>query len=114
MDKGSKQKHLSTEDLSKVAFGTYMYSSNLEPEKLRCSYFRPTLDSLLLLGIKQYQVFVCLILLSWDTGTNPGPEKQNQNALTILHLNLRSSRYKIPSIETISDEYGILCYTETY
>ncbi len=54
-----------------------------------------------------------LILLSGDVAKNPGPNVDTE-CLSILHLNIRSIRNKLPYIENTFTEFDILCFTETH
>ena len=57
-----------------------------------------------------------------DIHPNPGPTNQNHDTstlsspsvLNILHLNVRSIRHKLECISDISDDYDVLCFSETH
>lgn len=53
-----------------------------------------------------------VLLLSGDIETNPGPS--NAHSLDILHLNVRSIRNKIDSLQYLIHDFHILCFTETH
>ena len=58
-----------------------------------------------------------LILLSGDIKTNPGPfiAQQNQSdCMSVLHLNIRSIRYKLDFIKDNFLDFDVLCFTETH
>ena len=56
--------------------------------------------------------FTFILLLSGDIETNPGPSAES--VLDIFHLNIRSLRNKIDSLNAIVSEYDIVCFTETH
>ena len=63
-------------------------------------------------------VFMCLlILLPGDIETNPGPfiAQQNQSdCMSVLHLNIRSIRYKLDFIKDNFLDFDVLCFSETH
>ncbi|XP_021364976.1 uncharacterized protein LOC110457857 [Mizuhopecten yessoensis] len=55
-----------------------------------------------------------LLLLSCnDVQPNPGPENHDKD-LSIFHLNIRSLRNKLSSVEQLASDYDIICITETH
>ena len=62
-------------------------------------------------------VIMQLILISGDVSENPGPDldQSNQNDnLSILHLNIRSIRNKLEYVKDNLSDFDILCFTETH
>ena len=53
-----------------------------------------------------------ILILSGDIETNPGPSAES--VLDIFHLNIRSLRNKIDSLNAIVSEFAIVCFTETH
>lgn len=51
---------------------------------------------------------------SGDIELNPGPTEGQMHTLDIFHLNIRSIRHKIQSLETFVWDFDILCFTETH
>lgn len=59
------------------------------------------------------QIFIfCVLLLSGDIETNPGPSAEN--SLDIMHINIRSIRNKIDSLLYLVQDFDVLCFTETH
>ena len=54
-----------------------------------------------------------LLLLANDISENPGPALENRN-LSILHLNVRSIRYRIDDICDYLEDCDIACFSETH
>lgn len=60
-----------------------------------------------------FMYFYSLVLiLSGDIETNPGPT--NESVVDIIHLNVRSIRNKIDSLNAIVSDFDIACFTETH
>ena len=57
-------------------------------------------------------VILLLILLSNDVEQNPGPSLEGE--FSIFHLNARSMRHKLDYIDSVCNEAGIICLTETH
>ena len=50
--------------------------------------------------------------MSGDVEVNPGPTFEN--ALDIIHLNIRSIRNKLDYLNTFIHDFDIACFTETH
>ena len=62
-------------------------------------------------------VIMQLILISGDVSENPSPDldQSNQNDnLSILHLNIRSIRNKLEYVKDNLSDFDILCFSETH
>lgn len=55
-------------------------------------------------------ILMILLLLSFDIETNPGPEGE----MSIFNWNVRSIRNKMDYLKDISEDYDLLCLTETH
>lgn len=61
----------------------------------------------------QFLLIMCLLLLeAGDIERNPGPE--NNNSISIIHLNIRSIRNKIEYIQDNFLDFDILCFSESH
>lgn len=60
------------------------------------------------------QFYCFILLLSGDVELNPGPVYEH--VLDIIHLNIRSIRYKVNLIflNTFLHDFDIACFTETH
>ena len=58
------------------------------------------------------QFYCFILLLSGDVEVNPGPTFEN--ALDIIHLNIRSIRNKLDYLNTFIHDFDIACFTETH
>lgn len=56
--------------------------------------------------------FALVLILSGDIETNPGPSYES--VVELIHLNVRSIRNKIDSLNTIVSDFDIACFTETH
>ena len=65
---------------------------------------------------KYFAYKVIILLACMDIETNPGPTTCTTGirALDIFQLNTRSIRNKVEYLNTIADDYHILCFTETH
>ena len=75
--------------------------------------------SMSILNLEFSIVVFLLVILSGDVSENPGPgnseaSSQLPNALSILHLNIRSIRYKLDYINENFIDFNVLCFTETH
>lgn len=61
-----------------------------------------------------FQVLFLQHMISGDIEANPGPTDGQIHTLDIFHLNIRSIRHKIQSLETFVSDFDILCFTETH
>lgn len=68
-------------------------------------------------GIVSYIIFsmyffALVLILSGDIETNPGPSYKS--VVEIIHLNVRSIRNTIDSLNAIVSDVDIACFTETH
>lgn len=54
-----------------------------------------------------------LLLLSGDIETNPGPDKETENILSVYHINVWSLRNKMDLVTSHCDKYEVVAITET-
>lgn len=58
------------------------------------------------------QFYCFILLLSEDVELNPG--SVYEHVLDIIHLNIRSIRHKLDSLNTFLHDFDIACFTETH
>lgn len=61
-----------------------------------------------------FQVLYLIHMISGDIELNPSATEGQIHTLDIFHLNIRSIRHKIQSLETFVWDFDILCFTETH
>lgn len=61
-----------------------------------------------------FQVIFMLLFLSEDIETNPGPCTWTQYTIDIFHLNIRSIRNRLNSLQSLVTDFDVLCFTESH
>ena len=69
------------------------------------------------LNIQFSTIVLILVLLSGDVAENPGPSQSgstSESCLSLVHLNIRSIRYKLGYVKNFLLDLNVLCFTETH